>query len=618
MKKLIGWLLILLMLLTGCQDNGSPEATPEATDATVSTGNPDPSVPADAGLYQEGSPLEVQTQGAVLAFLPEKTGSARIVPMGKDHLLFQKDQLTLLTGEQLTPVVTVSAPGIPMPGSGWVQIQEKGVAYYDSKHSAIVFLGSNLREIGKLNLSDDITGGVYLTPDWSTLYYCTVAGIHTLDLSSGVSRILKAQSAVAQSITGGLLDGEVLRCTMKLADGSVRTLLIWAKDGSTITQGDHLTTMVSSGNRYFLTRPAGLLPELIFRQDDDQAYTLWPAEEAAVCEPLPEIGAAITVARTGGQLLLSYYDLSTGLRSASLTLETDAQPTNFSADPAKGGIWFQLENTLCFWDPTKSPTGDTASYITPRHTREDPDEAGLTAISSRIQQLEETYQVDILFWEEAAAVVPWDYSFETEYLVPSYEEALQILESSMAKFPEGFFPKCVQWAGSAPLKIVLVRGIYGSAGSSTHASAPGIQYMLDGEIYIALSIDDTFEQTFYHELYHVLETPILSHSTACYEWSTLNPPGFQYDNDYLANLNRNDSWYLEDGNRYFIDTYSMSFAKEDRARIFEYASMPGNAAYFSGKVMQEKLSRICRGIREVFRLKEEAGTLPWEQYLTTK
>ena len=59
--------------------------------------------------------------------------------------------------------------------------------------------------------------------------------------------------------------------------------------------------------------------------------------------------------------------------------------------------------------------------------------------------------------------------------------------------------------------------------------------------------------------------------------------------------------------------YSMSFAIEDRARILEYACLPGNEGYFTSPTMQEKLRRICGGIRQAFALIEESYL--WEQYL---
>ena len=59
----------------------------------------------------------------------------------------------------------------------------------------------------------------------------------------------------------------------------------------------------------------------------------------------------------------------------------------------------------------------------------------------------------------------------------------------------------------------------------------------------------------------------------------------------------------------------MSFPKEDRARIMEYACMDGNESYFTSKTMQKKLRTLCHGIREAYGLADHPEALLWEQYL---
>ena len=123
------------------------------------------------------------------------------------------------------------------------------------------------------------------------------------------------------------------------------------------------------------------------------------------------------------------------------------------------------------------------------------------------------------------------------------------------------------------------------------------------------------KQNFCHGVYHYMETRLLSKSSALYEWHKYNPKGFTYDNSYLANLDRTDMTYVEGDKRYFIDLFSMSYAKEDRARIFEYACMPGNEDLFKIPAIQTKLQRICKGIREAYGLNKVETVFLWEQYL---
>ena len=59
----------------------------------------------------------------------------------------------------------------------------------------------------------------------------------------------------------------------------------------------------------------------------------------------------------------------------------------------------------------------------------------------------------------------------------------------------------------------------------------------------------------------------------------------------------------------------MSFPKEDRARVMEYAMMEGNEHYFRSEIMQEKLLVLCKAIREAFGWKKSEEVFRWEQYL---
>ena len=61
----------------------------------------------------------------------------------------------------------------------------------------------------------------------------------------------------------------------------------------------------------------------------------------------------------------------------------------------------------------------------------------------------------------------------------------------------------------------------------------------------------------------------------------------------------------------------MSFPKEDRARIMEFAMTPGNEKLFQTEAMQRKLSTLCLGIRKAFHLTGSPDIFLWEQYLHT-
>lgn len=111
-----------------------------------------------------------------------------------------------------------------------------------------------------------------------------------------------------------------------------------------------------------------------------------------------------------------------------------------------------------------------------------------------------------------------------------------------------------------------MREIRGSPASGSVAQANGVQFFQGGNAYITLALGQYAQRALYHEMYHVMETRLLTDSAAFDRWDALNPADFAYDYDYTANAARQADQYLQPETRSFIDRYSMSFPKEDRAR----------------------------------------------------
>ncbi len=591
MKRFLGG-LALLLVLCGC----SEQTTESAPTLPI---QPAPDAPE---LYDPEHGIEAITGGAWRAYDLSGTGCRDLAAMGEHLLLFEKDALTLLTGEDLTVVTKVDIPGLPLPGSGMIQIHTDGLGYFDQNTGAVVFLDSGLRRTWQLQLTDTVTGGAYLTPDWRHLYYCTTEGIRELSLQTGVSRLLRGQTAVSQSITGGFLNGNVLRCEMELADGSQRIMLISGESGQMLSDRKNLNALVGDGSFYYWASDS----EKIFGLNQEQPHSFRPLEDG-ILSILPECGSALVAGATA----LDYYELTSGKRVASIRLEGFSDVKCLTA--TKKYLWLSQGETLYRWTLSKSAITEDTVYTKPHYTPESPDAAGLAEMNARAQKLEQLYGVEILLWKEPEALAPWDYSFSLEHRPEVIAEGLNALEKAMSQFPTDFFQRAAAWTDSGVLKILLVSGIYGGAEQDYFLPAPGLEYYQDGTAHIVLSLVDGLEQTFYHEVGHLIEAPILSTGTAYDGWNQLNPWGFSYTNDYIKNQDRSDEQYLQHGHRYFIDMHSMSFAVEDRSRIFEYACMPGNENYFSSTIMQTKLRRVCSGIRETFGLEEES--YPWEQYL---
>ena len=248
--------------------------------------------------------------------------------------------------------------------------------------------------------------------------------------------------------------------------------------------------------------------------------------------------------------------------------------------------------------------GSAAPAVTGERITEGPEEIALA--------LSEKYQVQILVGTDAASAEPWDYSFTPEEDSALLLAQLETVDQCLRNYPEGMLKVLADDCGG--LTICLVKKISGKENNGGLTSARGLQFR-DRENQPYLAIAEDLEYTLYHELTHVIEDFVLPRSQAWDQWEDLNPLSFDYDMDFEKNLHRDGSMYLGDANRCFIDTYSMSFPREDRARIMEYAMTEGNRSLFSSPMMQEKLNVLSMGIREAFSLTDSRGSYCWEQYL---
>lgn len=588
MKKLILLWLLIAAALCGC--GTEPEMT-------MPTGTPITAIPTapPEGYYDADSALEQQTKGAVRVYPLEALSCTGIASMEDGVLLLSATEnvtlLTLLTGEALYPAAAAEVPSSLTS----LLVNEQGVSFFDGGN--LMILDENLREITTLAAPEDMTGAPLLTADRKSMYYCAGSNLCVLDMDTGISRVLR-QHSEELTLEALQMDDTLVQC--RAADG--RILFFSTETGQLVEESGIDLLLETKGTRYLaaLGQEDGILafgstatPVQMLQTQPQAEYTLLP-DSFAVLEEASDN--------------LNYYDLSSGLRTSCLALDGSLTA---AADGGNGILWLLAGNSVLYrWDTNSLPSGDDALYTATYFTRGNPDLAGIAACQELAREIGERHGVEVLVWEDALEVAPWDYRVTEEYQVPVLEEQLRLLDQRLAHFPEGFFAQLPE-----TLTICLVRSLEGYNGLETVEAASGVQYWVEDRPYIALSTKSSTEGGLYHELCHVFDTRVIGQSNAYDQWEELNPGGFQYDYDYAANAVRNAGEYLRDAERCFIDTYSMSFPKEDRARILEYAMTPGNESYFRSEVMQAKLMQICIGLREAFGLKKSGETFLWEQYL---
>lgn len=620
MKKRCICLLVLALLLSACSgkpENTEPTAAPtEPTSAPTEPG-PDSPYPQFPG-YEYASAAEIQTSGAVGVYRLEGDGYYAVRPMGDGVVLFSGEGETTLTYLSEAGRHTCVLTGCFIyPDGAAVQVTDSGLGYYDTTDQTLVYLDTTLQETARISLPQDLTGPLVLSSDLAYVYYFNETSLRCLELQSGISRLLKECGFTAQEVKALHFDGALLECCV--TDGDVeQTMYVSTETGEMVYMGQEFPTLCTASDTYFAQWFDGYEMRNIFGDRTGASQCLVPAWEGLGLVPMPlRQGAAVYDSDAAGSTV-EYYDLTTGTREASVTLNGVWMPNSLVEDPQRGLIWFlggdaaDVTNTLYCWDTALSPTGDTASYVQPHYTDEQPDTEGLETCAKAAQALAQKYHIKIRIGDDALNVTPEDYTFAQEYRVPVYEEYLAILEEALSVYPENFFKTLGKNSDNDYLTVSLVRSVWGNTELGSLAQADGVHFWNEGSAYVTLAMGESFEQTFHHELFHAIDSYVLTETRAYDFWDDLNPKGFKYDYSYIANQGREDGQYLDGKNRAFIDLYAMSFPKEDRARIMEYAIMSGNESYFESETMQAKLKTLCDGIREAFGL---SGTYLWEQYL---
>lgn len=615
MKHIVA-LLLLLLVLAGCAP-AVPETTEPTQPPTLDT--TETTEPPLHTLYQPDSPVQTQTAGAVRQYAVPDGQCQLLLPLGDGILVVS----TKAAGEETEMILTViSGQEAAVTASkhlytdlqsflATLQPLPQGLGYYDSTKGCAVILDSRLQELGRYSLPADMQGLPVLSDMGNAVYYTNGSQLRALELQTGVPRLLREYTypeLLPERVFGG---DALLSCSITEADGSSYTAFVSAKNGQILGTDSTLYTLQGTREAFFLHRKEASVTEYLFGELEEPVQSFFPAEENAVCYWLPEQSRMLTVfAESDHVQVLDLYDLTTGLRTASLPLEDIGYI--FAAAPAGDGIWLlgrdiALESdVLYFWDGSSQLTQEQTRYVTLRYTEDNPDVQGLALCRKWADKLEQTYDVEITF-ETEQLVQPPDYQLWGEYHVRAIRSGLAQLEVALSAFPEGFLEELGEISETEVLYLSLVREI--------SDDVLGLQYWQENEAYIALTLGEELQTTFYHEICHALDSYIFSNSTVLDDWDDLNPRGFDYLYSYDGYHEYEDSAYLSGEKRAFTDAYAMTYPMEDRARILEYAMSADNESYFTAPIMQRKLKRLCTAIRDAFDLEESPVAFLWEQYL---
>ena len=188
MKQLL-MLILCLLLLCGC---GAP--TDSGTTPTADTPLPTEAPTEPIGLYDPGSELEARTGGAVKGYPLNRVDTQCLIPFGNDLLLLsglQQTTLTKLSGENLHIAASITLDCLLSPENPSIQASEKGITYFDPRENDLVFLDIGLKEVRRVDIPETVTGQPALSADRKQLYYFTADALRSIDLDSGIDRLVR-------------------------------------------------------------------------------------------------------------------------------------------------------------------------------------------------------------------------------------------------------------------------------------------------------------------------------------------------------------------------------------------------------------------------------------------
>lgn len=600
MKRLFA-VLLTLILLSGCAvaPPGSTDPTDGAAEILSTTG------PA---LYDSTHPIEAETQGAVRVFeVPE--GCDAVATVGGNVLLFFGNTIRSYGGENLNLVKELTLQTQELPGYPDVQITPDAIGYYDEVNHTVVMRNGALKEIAQVKLPSSVQGGFALADTLDILYYCTADSVRALNLKTGNSHMVRQHEDAAQALVYNCFGGDILGCEVYSRDQRY-IAYISTETGGLVGTDENATRLQTGGAYYFAEVTEGNVKDILFGKEGETPQCLFPAAaESTVFEALAMSGL-FTISSAEDGLKLDYYDLVSGKRTAAVTLSGVVDSIHGSwADKESNCLWLLTQSEsggdiLCRWDLSKTPTGDDATYTGPRYTAENPDVEGLSQCDAEAADLGRKYGVEIRIGNAPEGC---GYGLTDEYQVCVIKSGLATLDQALSRYPAVVLDAINKVSGSGKVTVTLVRQIDGERVSH--------QYWSGGDACIVLELAENMTGRLDNALYHVLDTFLFNNTSALDQWDELNPKGFSYDMNEADFLYRQDDKYLTGDKRAFVDSFSMSYPVEDRARIFEYALREDAAEVFASETMQTKLETLCKAIRDAFDWNKSEETYVWERHL---
>ena len=593
------------LLLAGCTGTATPNESTAPSAPQTSVTEPVADDSQEPGLYVPDSPVERATDGAVKLYQLDDSVTGLGV-LGENLMLCTGGKtLHLLQIQDMTTIKERPLDSMLSWAEVSLVVTERGMAWYDHDAGTYVVLDENLVNTATVAISETLSCAPIISQDYTTIYYACSDGIKAMDLTSGVTRMLRQENTQVIRMEGLLLGDSVLQYTRLLQDGSEQTCFVDAADGSIRHSGTFPGQLVTDDDSISgvlkLNHPMGQLSWIL---SADAAGAQLLTREKGWDSVLPLDGDRVLVQYID-QMGLHLYLYSLGSNTYSAVMLPQFRECFAYGCISGSTVWLcdGVSGKFYCWDASRNPVDKVTD---PLLGADIGTQELSSALTDRADALSERYGVRITL-DHGVDLSGTPYP---EYRTALFAQALDILEGELDRVPAEIWDAIGNTTDSGRLQIVLTDGF----DPATHTGSSESSFRLDGgEAEIRLDICLELDQLLYRELWNVMEVRIRNRSDKLNGWDDLNPEDFTYTDDPDAPVNTE---YLIPGENWFADAQAMVSGRNDRIQTFLYAATAGNGDLYQSEAMQEKLGMLCTLIRSAYKLSDEL-VLPWEQYLST-
>ena len=612
-RKLMG-LLCACILLSGCQIGSTPDVPTEPPATEAPTTEPTAS---HLPLLDQGI---VQAESNNLLYVPNETVEGMIQPdmrlLGNGLLLSEyKDQTMVLNHISLEDGSLVASEAIVAGAETKLYIGNGEIALCDRESGLVTILNERFQVLRTYPVSAE-GDDWYLNSELDTLYiFYSDRGLLALNLETGKEIWLVDNGFQVESLGGGgsylffhYTDRADQKTYIRCVNLSMAALETLPVDG-------HVSNIVRQGETWLLRKD----DEQILVQGDELRSIAWTDSDVQL---LPLRRHLLAMDRSHRNLTLFDAD-GTFLSRCSLPQSTSHAMVG--SDFVWSGYWEGYFFTdfngdasrLMFWDVRPDTDGDDLQMF-PMGEAQQSQPVVEQQLYKRAEELSQRFGVDIRIAERCAM----DYTHYDAYALtdPTFiRSALDLLESSLSQYPDGFFRQLC-YGSIESIRIELVGGLMLKDTVEDRKDSAGAFAHNRGSYYlVALNGFLLQQEMVFHEFSHVidkrLEWDSLIREDALFSeesWLALQPKGFQYAMSYLDTPEATQAYLKTD---YFVRDYALTFPTEDRATLMAAAMEQNSWDFEAGSGRRAKMQFYADCIRDCFDTTGWPQTTMWEQVL---